>query len=317
MTAAQPSQHVAAVVADLAERVRQLERPRRAEGGGVVSTGQARLDALLPERGLRRGTLVEWLSTAAAAGAGTLALVAARQAAEQGGPIVVVDRAGNFYPPGAQRLGIDLARLFVVRPENDADQSWVIDQALRTRGVAAVCAAIDRMDEHTLRRWQLAAETGDTLGLLIRPERVRREPSWAELRLWVEPIVEPEQQDQHRQQDQQRQQKQQRRISQQHLQQQSGRSRRLRVHLLRWRGGQPGRAAEVEIRPPDLLPDLSHDLLPAGPHDGQHDLAQAGPATAWPEQVDRLRRGTSDETRRVHLASQLAAAKTGRRARGA
>jgi len=109
MTAAQPLQHVAAVVAELAQRVRQLERPRRAEGGDVVSSGHARLDALLPERGLRRGTLVEWLSTAAAAGAGTLALVAARQAAERGGPIVVVDRAGNFYPPGAQRLGIDLA----------------------------------------------------------------------------------------------------------------------------------------------------------------------------------------------------------------
>ena len=302
MTATQPSQHVAAVVAELAQRVRQLERPRRAEGGDVVSCGQPRLDALLPERGLRRGTLVEWLSTAAAAGAGTLALVAARQAAERGGPIVVVDRAGNFYPPGAQRLGIDLASLIVVRPDNDADQSWVIDQALRTRGVAAVCAALDRADEHTLRRWQLAAETGDTLGLLVRPERVRHEPSWAELRLWVEPIAEPEQQ-----------QKQQQRQPQQRHPQQQQRSRRLRVHLLRWRGGQPGRAAEVEIRPPDLPQDLPRDLQ----HDAPHELSRAAPALPWPEQVDRLRRGTSDETRSVHLASELAAAKTGRRARGA
>jgi len=310
MTAAQPLQHVAAVVAELAQRVRQLERPRRAEGGDVVSSGHARLDALLPERGLRRGTLVEWLSTAAAAGAGTLALVAARQAAERGGPIVVVDRAGNFYPPGAQRLGIDLARLIVVRPDNDADQSWVIDQALRTRGVAAVCAAIDRVDEHSLRRWQLAAETGDTLGLLVRPERVRHEPSWAELRLWVEPIAEPEQQQQ-KQQRQQRQPQQQQ--PQQQRPQQQGRSRRLRVHLLRWRGGQAGRTAEVEIRPPDLPHDLPRDLL----HDAPHELSRAAPTMPWPEQVDRLRRGTSDETRSVHLASQLAPAKTGRRARGA
>lgn len=221
----------AKIVAALAEQLRELEGERFAGGAGeTISTGLPALDRLLPGGGLRRGTLVEWLGetptrgaredrVAAASGAGTLALVAARSALGTGGALVVLDRARRFYPPAALAWGIPLERLIVVRPSSVADESWAVDQSLRSRGVAAVWLALEIADEHTLRRWQLAAESSGTLGLLVRGGCERSEPSWAELRLAVQAISQSTAQ----------------------------RPRRLRVELLRARSAAAGRAVEVEL----------------------------------------------------------------------
>ena len=267
------SPEITQVVAELAERVRQIERPRHPAREGTFSSGHPRLDQALPERGLRRGTLVEWLAAGSGSGAETLALIAAREAARTGGAIVVLDPAGLFYPPAAIRLGIELEQLIVVRPACDEDHAWALDQVLRTGGVAAVCSetamgnGAKGPDDHALRRWQLAAETSGVVGLLARPLAARDDPSWAELRLLVEPLAAPER---------------------------AGRNRQLRVTLLRARGGQAGRTVELELRTPESL--LDEPLLSEPP---------------------ARRRGTPDETRSVHLASPLAAAKTRRRSRRA
>ena len=195
-----PSSGIAQVVAELTQRVRRLERGRLPGQEDAIPSGNRQLDRLLGAGGFRRGTLVEWLAgplaggatvasgatgaggaagacgateTCGATGAGTLALIAAREAARAGGAIVVVDRAGLFYPPAAVRLGIDLETLIVVRPESDGDQAWALDQVLRTRGVAAAWCLLEKQDDHTLRRWQLAAETSGVLGLLVRPADAR------------------------------------------------------------------------------------------------------------------------------------------------
>jgi hypothetical protein len=238
----------------LNEQLRALEATRWVGSGEVISTGSPALDRLLPARGFRRGALVEWLSSDTADGAATLALLSARGALADGGALVVIDRRRRFYPPAAARLGIELAKMIVVRPTGQADHAWALDQALRSRGVAAVLCSLEKPDNHTLRRLQLAAETSGVVGLLLRPQHARHEPSWAELRLWVEPLA-----------------------GRPSL---SGRSRRLRVELLRSRAGPAGGAVELEI-----------PALREAPQDRSH-------------------RDANHETRSVHLASELAAAKT-------
>jgi protein ImuA len=182
------------LVESLQAALQRMEGDRGPRWEGVVSSGCGALDALLPEGGWRRGTLVEWLSGAAGSGAGALALMVARQAAvpmpedpAAGGVVVVVDRQRRFYPPAAAALGIDLQRLLVVRPNGSADEIWALDQVLRCPGVAAVWAPIERLDEQAFRRLQLAAESSGCLGLLLRPLRVRGQPSWSHLQLLVEP----------------------------------------------------------------------------------------------------------------------------------
>ena len=173
-----------------------LEDPASLERVPALSSGCPALDRALPEKGFRPGTLVEWLFRGEGDGTATLAFRAAAGACgggcRGGGAVVVLDRTGEFYPLAAVAQGIEPARLIVVHPGNKADHTWALDQALRCPAVAAVVAwpeSLDgKLDGRTFRRLQLAAEQGGGLGLLIRPESVRRQPSWADVRLLVEPL---------------------------------------------------------------------------------------------------------------------------------
>ena len=160
----------------------------------LISSGCAALDGLLPTRGFVPGTLVEWLTDRCGSGAGTLAMIVARQACRQQSEqpqqqkaLVVMDRLKRFYPPAAVAWGIDPQKLIVLRAPNVQDELWALDQALRCRGVAAVWAFLDRLDVRAFRRLQLAAETGGALGLLMRPAHVRGQPTWSDAQLLVQP----------------------------------------------------------------------------------------------------------------------------------
>jgi hypothetical protein len=100
-------------------------------------------------------------------------------------PLVVVDRHGTFYPPAAAAWGMPLANMIVLRPTNARDEAWALDQALRSRAVAAVLAWPPRLDDRAFRRLQLAAESSGAIGLFVRPASARREPTWADVRLSV------------------------------------------------------------------------------------------------------------------------------------
>lgn len=176
----------AQLVRSLQAALERMEEDRRPRDEVLVGSGCRALDQLLPEGGWRRGTVVEWLVGGAGNGAGTLALIVARQAALEGGVVVVFDEPRQFYPPAAAALGLDLEKLILVRPGRPADTLWALDQVLRCPGVAAAWAPLERLGERDFRRLQLAAESGDCLGMLLRPARVRGQPSWAHVQLLVE-----------------------------------------------------------------------------------------------------------------------------------
>jgi hypothetical protein len=212
----------------LRRQIARLEGARHRGGAGPISSGCGPLDRLLPAGGFRRGTLTEWLAAGEGTGAVALALGAAAAACGDGGMLVVLDRRREFYPPAAVGLGIAPQRLIVVHAATAADDAWALDQALRCPGVAAVLAWPEKLDGRTFRRLQLAAEEGNGLGLLIRPESARREPSWAEVRLGVEPLTSTS-------------------SAESPSNSPAGCRRRLRIHLLRCRGGTGGRSVDVEI----------------------------------------------------------------------
>src|SRR5947209_2546812 len=110
-----------AVLRDLRERLRSLERASRPAGAAVRSTGFAAVDRLLPARGLEAGTLVEWLSDDEGAGTVALSLAVAAHLARGAGAVVVLDGPHDFYPPAAARLGVPLEHTVVLRPDGPAD----------------------------------------------------------------------------------------------------------------------------------------------------------------------------------------------------
>ena len=192
---------------------------RGGETGGTIVCGSGfrSLDRLLPAGGVRRGSLLEFLGSEASGASALACAIACRLLTFQsaapahpgGGTIIVVDRRGRFHPPavipwldpqpdrhgsrnsGASRSSGGCGPLVVARPSRDEDEIWAIDQALRCPGVTAVLAWPGRVSTTALRRWQLAARSSGAVGLLVRPERARREPSWAEVRLSVAAAASP------------------------------------------------------------------------------------------------------------------------------
>jgi hypothetical protein len=86
-------------------------------------------------------------------------------------PVIWSDPRGEIYPPALAALGFDLTRTYLLRTINDADEAWAVAECLRCRGVGAVIAqpsASRRMSRIEARRLQLAAETGGSVGILLR-----------------------------------------------------------------------------------------------------------------------------------------------------
>jgi len=150
-----------------------------------IPTGLGSLDAELPWGGLPRGAVSQILGGEPGLGAMSLALAVAGRAArgddvagpgwigrggveaESARPIVVIDPAGDFYPPAAVRFGLNPQRVLVVRPGRVLDAVWAAEQSLRCPAVAAVVARLERLGRVHSRRLQLAAEAGG--GVAGRP----------------------------------------------------------------------------------------------------------------------------------------------------
>lgn len=156
----------------------------------VLSTGADAIDRLLPRQGLRGDAITEWVSQAPGSGAASLSLIAAGihlKSPSGRGPLVVVSSAGQFYPPAAVALGVPTSQIIWVRPSRHADAVWAIDQALRCKSVAAVWSSLGaHLDDRDARRFQLAAEIGQTPGFFVRPIAVRGRPSFADIRFHID-----------------------------------------------------------------------------------------------------------------------------------
>ena len=223
------------VIQKLSSRIRRMEHSRldhfQKSREGIVSTGVNRLDSLLPNKGLLRGTLTEWIAADAGCGALTLAILAmigaqrtaitpqqsvgndkrkkrkqsrqsradssphtaAQTSAARIQPVIIIDPQQSFYLPAAVAYGLNARHTILIRPQSADDAMWALEQSLRHTGPAAVLCRIERegrqWNDQVFRRLQLACETGNSLGLLIRPDSARQQTCWAEVRFRVTSVL--------------------------------------------------------------------------------------------------------------------------------
>lgn len=188
---------------------RLLEHPaiwrgRSAARREALPTGFDAFDECLPGRGWPRTGLVEILVSRF--GIGELYLLLPALAALTSRPAsrwcMWVTPPLDPFPPALEAHGVALDRVLVVRAP---EAMWAFEQSLRSGACDAVLAwsgqsaqarqgaqsrrsaKSSRSPAHELRRLQLAAERGRTLGVLFRPRRAAQESSPAVLRVVLEP----------------------------------------------------------------------------------------------------------------------------------
>lgn len=147
-------------------------------------TGYAELDASLPAGGWPDAALVEVLFSADGIGELSLLLPTLAALSSQDKPIVVIAPPYRAYAPAWQRAGVRLSHLHVIEA-NGKDALWAMEQALRAGCCGAVIGWPLRATDNSLRRLQVAAETGQTLGFAFRPLNAQDNPSPAPLRLAI------------------------------------------------------------------------------------------------------------------------------------
>jgi hypothetical protein len=158
----------------------------------VVPSGWPRLDACLAGGGWPLGTLIELLLPGPGVGELKLLLPALRQLAatqETRRWLMLVGAPHLPYPPAFAQGGIEPGLLLLVAGRNLQERLWAAEQALRSGSCAALLVWLDAVDDRWLRRLKLAAETGRTLTVLLRPERRHGATSPAALRLALEPTA--------------------------------------------------------------------------------------------------------------------------------
>ncbi len=150
-----------------------------------ISSGFADLDTLLPGQGWPCGALTEILTEREGIGALRLLIPALARLSREDRWLTFVAPPYIPYAPALADLGVDLSHLLLVHERDGRDKLWALEQALRSGTCSAVLGWLPRIDPAVLRRLQLAAEAGDALGVLFRPQRTASDASPAALRLQV------------------------------------------------------------------------------------------------------------------------------------
>jgi len=184
-------------IAALRAQVAALER---GPGADPVSSrlpfGLLELDAHLPGQGLALGAVHELFASGSAVEHGAApALFAAAVLARRTGPVLWITARCDLYPPALARVGLDPARLVLVRARHGALRA--MEECLRHPGLAGVvCEHEGRLDLVASRRLQLAAEAADVPGFVLRrPPRsddpALRAPSAAATRWRIASVPSP------------------------------------------------------------------------------------------------------------------------------
>ena len=173
-----------AVLERLRARLGRLEAVGRS-GGAVLPLGLSAIDRAL-SGGLACGCLHE-LCGAADQGAalGFAAALLGRLMAD-GGHVVWIGPRDELFASGFAELGLAPERLIVVRARARDARLWALEEALRSPGLAAALAEVDRLTLTESRRLQLAAEAKGVSALLLRPPGAAASPSAAATRWRIE-----------------------------------------------------------------------------------------------------------------------------------
>ena len=145
-------------------------------------TGHAALDDLLPQRGWPRRALTELLLPADGVGELALLMPTLARLGRDGGTLALIAPPYLPYAPAWQAAGIDLGVLHVIEAA-PRDALWAFEQCLRSGACAAVVGWPRQADAQSLRRLQVAADSGDCLGFVLRDRKHAANPSPAALRL--------------------------------------------------------------------------------------------------------------------------------------
>lgn len=155
-----------------------------------LSTGFATLDAALPSRGWPAGSVIEVITPAWGIGELRLFLPLMRSLSEQGRQLAWIAPPYLPYAPALAHAGISLTKTVIIQPPHPQQGLWSMERLLRTAACGLTVAWMRQLSRPVIRRLQLAAYDGHSLGVLFRrqPAGPRRHSVSAVLSLRLDAV---------------------------------------------------------------------------------------------------------------------------------
>ena len=149
----------------------------------VEVSGSATLDAALPGGGWQVGSLVEMMPDTIGIGELQLLMPALARITQSERYVALISPPYIPFPAALSQQGLRLEHLLVMRADKPADALWACEQALRCKSFGAVVAWPAAIKDREVRRLQLAAAAGRSIGFLYRSPGAALEASPAATRL--------------------------------------------------------------------------------------------------------------------------------------
>lgn len=170
-----------------AETLEQLARLCRNGREGppphIEPSGTASLDAVLPGGGWQSGTVVELMPVGDGIGELRLLMPALAKITQSERHVAMIAPPYIPFAPALLRHGLRLEHFWIIRAQSAADILWSAEQTLRCKSFGAVLAWPQTIRDREVRRLQLAAEAGSSIGFVYRSPSAARESSPAAVRL--------------------------------------------------------------------------------------------------------------------------------------
>ncbi|WP_267221165.1 translesion DNA synthesis-associated protein ImuA [Dyella silvae] len=148
-------------------------------------TGWPTLDAVLPTGGWPEHAMTEILLPADGVGELQLVLPTLARLTREARTVMVIAPPYVPYVAGWEARGVVMSCVDIVHAD-ERDVLWAAEQCLRSASCAAVLAWPVKADDRSLRRLQVAADTGKALAFVFRDRRHAVQASPAALRLELE-----------------------------------------------------------------------------------------------------------------------------------
>ena len=154
------------------------------QGSHGHSTGFSQLDNILPGRGWPQKGLMEIITPHWGMGELQLLIPLMRSVIEQGKWILWISPPYLLYAPALIQAGINTDQVLVVKMDTSCkDALWSMEKALQTENCGLVLAWQNWLPNKVLRRLQLAADVGHTLGVLFKHHDSEHSPSSIRLKI--------------------------------------------------------------------------------------------------------------------------------------
>jgi protein ImuA len=158
------------IISRLRKDILQWEGYRPPSAGTCGLMGLGPLESAFPNEVFPLGTVHEMICSnteqAAACGGFISGLLSVLM--QQGGACLWISLSGNLFPSALKAFGVAPERVIFVHLLRDKDVLWVMEEALKCTGLAAVIGEVREVDFKQSRRLQLAVEQSRVTGFILR-----------------------------------------------------------------------------------------------------------------------------------------------------